>query len=140
FAERSDVMLRANLFSLNARFFPFSSSPTRSPRPGSLALIFRAGLPLLFAALLFAQASLAATAATARGRIEGAVTDPTGAKIAGARVSLRDTTGVIAYQARSDDEGHFAIGEVVTGRYTVNVEASGFSQSKTITVEVKSGA
>jgi vitamin B12 transporter len=132
-------MLRANLFSLNARFFPFSSSPARSPRPGSLALISRAGLPLLFAALLFAQVSLAATAATARGRVEGAVTDPTGAKIAGARVSLRDTTGVIAYQARSDDEGHFAIGEVVTGRYTVNVEASGFSQSKTITVEVKSG-
>ena len=114
-------MLRTNLFHLPGRFFPSSSYPARSPKSGNLALISRALLPLLFAALLFAPFALAATAETARGRVEGAVTDPTGAKVAGARVSLRDITGVIAYQARSDDEGHFAIGEVVTGRYTVNV-------------------
>lgn len=132
-------MLRANLFRLPGRFFPFGSSPTRSPRSGSATLISRAWLPLLFVALLFVPLSPMATAATARGRVEGAVTDPTGAKVAGAQVSLRDRTGVIAYRARSDDEGHFAIGEVVAGRYTVSVEASGFSQSKTITVEVQSG-
>ncbi len=132
-------MFRANLFYLPGRFFPFSSSPVQWPRSGSVVLISRGWLPLLFAALLFAPLALAATAATARGRVEGAVTDPTGAKVAGARVSLRDTTGVIAYQTRSDDEGHFAMGEVATGRFTVNVEAGGFSQSKTITVEVQSG-
>jgi len=96
-------------------------------------------LSLVFAALLFAPVSLAATAAPARGRVEGAVTDPTGAKVVGARVSLRDTTGVIAYRTRTDDEGRFSIGEVIAGRYLVNVEASGFSQSKTITVEVQAG-
>lgn len=133
-------MLRANLLRLPGRFVTFSALHTQSSRPGSLALISRAWLPLLFTALLFAALALAANAAPARGRVEGAVTDPTGAKVVGARVSLRDTTGVIAYRARSDDEGHFAIGEVVAGRYTVNVEASGFSQSKAITVEVQSGA
>lgn len=132
-------MLRENLFRLPARFFMLNSRPTQSSRPGSLALISRAWLPLLFAALLFAPLALAATAAPARGRVEGAVTDPSGAKVVGARVSLRDTTGVIAHRGRTDDEGHFAIGDVAAGRYTVNVEASGFSQSKAITVEVQSG-
>jgi vitamin B12 transporter len=127
-------MLRANLCRLPGGFFPFTSTPTKSSRHGSLAWISRAWLPLAFAAL-----ALAATAATARGRVEGTVTDPSGAKVAGAHVSLRDTTGVIAYRARSDDEGHFAIGEVAAGRYAVNVEAPGFSQSKSIAVEVQSG-
>lgn len=127
-------MLRTTLVRLPGRFFTFDSGPAQSSRAGSRALIFRAWLLFVFAAL-----ALAATAAPTRGRVEGAVTDPTGAKVAGARVSLRDTAGVIAYRARTDDEGHYSIGEVVAGRYTVNVEASGFSQSKTITVEVHSG-
>ena len=67
--------------------------------------------------VLVAALALAVTAAPARGRVEGSVTDPSGAKVIGARVSLRDTAGLIAYQARSDDEGHFAINDVAAGRY-----------------------
>src|SRR3982074_3044299 len=105
-------MLRAMLISLPRRFCPFTSPPTRSPKPVLPGLISRALLPLVFVAL-----ALAVSAATAGGRVEGSVTDPSGAKLAGARVLLRDATGLIAYQARSDDEGQFAIGDVAAGRY-----------------------
>src|SRR5437660_8941778 len=71
-------------------------------------------LPMLLAVL---AASVSATAA--RGRVEGNITDPSGAKIAGARVSLRDTSGFIAQRARSDDEGHFWINDVAVGHYNV---------------------
>lgn len=127
-------MLRAKLIRLPRRFCPFTSHPTRSPKPVILAAISRAFLPLVFVAL-----ALAVTAATAGGRVEGSVTDPSGAKLAGARVLLRDTTGLIAYKARSDDDGHFEIGDVAVGRYNLIVEVTGFSQSKSIAVDVKAG-
>lgn len=127
-------MLRPNVFRLPGRFFPVISLPTQSLQRSSRVWISKAWLPVVFAAL-----ALAATAATARGRVEGNVTDPSGAKVVGARVLLRDTAGLTAYQVRSDDEGHFAIADVAAGRYTVSVEASGFSQPKSVAVEVQPG-
>lgn len=76
----------------------------------------------------------------ARGRVEGNVTDPTGAKVAGARVALRDATGVVAYQTLTDSEGRFTIADVAEVRYSVTVEAPGFSQTEKITVDVHAGA
>jgi vitamin B12 transporter len=130
-------MLRAKLIRLPGKFCPFTSPSThirQSPKAGSQSWLSKSLLPLVIAAL-----ALTVTAATARGRVEGNVIDPSGAKVAEARVSLRDATGLIAYQARSNDDGHFAIGDVAAGRYSVIVEASGFSQSKSVTVDVQPG-
>lgn len=128
-------MLRAKLIRPTGEFCRFDSPSTRNAqKPVSGAWISRACLPLVIAALAFAV-----TAATARGRVEGSVTDPSGAKVSGARVSLLEGTGLVAYRARSNDEGNFVIGDVAAGRYKVIVEASGFSQSKSITVDVQPG-
>lgn len=137
-------MLKIKLIRLIDRFYPFTSA-TQSPKQGSPAVLSRdrrspGWISKAWLALVLAALALTVTAAAARGRVEGSVTDPSGAKVAEARVSLRDTTGLIAYQARSNDEGHFAISDVAAGRYTVIVEASGFSQTKILAVDVEPGA
>lgn len=90
--------------------------------------------------LLVSCLLVSVTWAAVGGRVEGNVTDPSGAKVAGVHVSLRGPTGVVEYQARSGDDGHFSIADVASSRYSVIAEAPGFSQSKSITVDVQSGA
>ena len=72
-----------------------------------------------------------------RGRLEGSVTDPSGAKIVGARIALRDRTGLRVYEARTDGEGKFSMASIAAGRYALTVEADGFSQAKKIEIEVR---
>lgn len=130
-------MLRAKSIRLTTglcRFATPSTHSNQSQKSRSIGWRSTARVALAFAAL-----ALGVTAAPARGRVEGSVTDPSGAKVIGARVSLRDTAGLIAYQTRSNDEGHFGISDVTAGRYSVFVEALGFSQSKSIAVDVKPG-
>src|SRR5262249_42582941 len=73
------------------------------------------------------------------GAVVGSVTDPSGAKISGARVLLRDKAGILAYQARSDSDGQFSFSNIAEGSYQVSVEAPGFIQPKTVFVEVRTG-
>lgn len=96
----------------------------------------------LFALALISVFSLTPTASAAagRGRVEGSVSDPSGAKIAGARIMLRDKTGRITYQATSAGEGRFSIDDVAEGRYAVIVEASGFAQSQETSITIRAGA
>ena len=68
---------------------------------------------------------------------KAAVTDPSGAKIVGARIALRDRTGLKVYEARTDGEGKFSISNIAAGRYALTVEAEGFSQAKKIDLEVR---
>jgi vitamin B12 transporter len=75
-----------------------------------------------------------------RGRVTGSVADPSGAKIAAARVALRDATGIALYQKRADNEGQFLIAGVEEGRYRVTVEAAGFTQAREVTIDVRAGA
>lgn len=90
------------------------------------------------ATLIIILSPLFTHAATSdRGRLEGAVTDPSGAKIVGARIALRDLTGLKVYEARSDGEGKFTISNIAAGRYAVTVEAEGFSQAEKIDIEVR---
>jgi len=152
-------MFRKELIRLSGAFCPFTSTSAKSrnfARSGqgralplhNVARHFRSGqgqaLPLRWSSMvllsvLLAVLTVSVSATAARGRVEGNITDPSGAKIAGARVSLRDSSGFIVHQARSDDEGHFSINDVVAGRYNVIVEAPGLSQSKVVTVDVQSG-
>ena len=80
------------------------------------------------------------TLAAERGRVVGSVTDPNGGKVAGARVALRDISGAVVYQARTDGDGQFSIQSVAEGRYRVAVEAAGFTQSQPTSVDVRAGA
>jgi hypothetical protein len=79
-------------------------------------LVIALGL-LLFSLSLFGQAN---------GRILGAVTDQTGAVIAGAKVSIIDTQRGLARTLTTDQAGEYNAPNLIPGTYTVRVEFQGF--------------
>ncbi|HET9531687.1 MAG TPA: carboxypeptidase-like regulatory domain-containing protein, partial [Blastocatellia bacterium] len=74
-----------------------------------------------------------------RSRVEGTVTDPTGGRVAAAQVILRDNSGKDVARTQTDAEGRFSFSDVPEGRYTVSVEAVGFAQPTSPTIEVRAG-
>ncbi|HVF29488.1 MAG TPA: carboxypeptidase regulatory-like domain-containing protein [Pyrinomonadaceae bacterium] len=67
-----------------------------------------------------------------RGTIAGTITDPNGAVVPGAAVTVKNTETNVAASATSNDEGSYTIPLLLPGTYTVSATASGF---KTSTVE-----
>jgi iron complex outermembrane receptor protein len=58
--------------------------------------------------------------------VEGTITDPSGAVVSGAKVSLVQSTGTVHYEAVTDAQGHYQISNPATGTYTVTAEGTGF--------------
>jgi Carboxypeptidase regulatory-like domain len=79
-----------------------------------------AALCLVFAFLLLPVAAAAQTAT-----IHGQVTDPSGAVIPGAAISL--TSGAQTLQAKSSADGQYSFAAIAPGLYTVSVTADGFA-------------
>lgn len=107
------------------------------PVYGHARIAGRLALAVLAIAILSLSSS---TLAAERGRVIGTVTDPDGGKVAGALIALRDATGAVVHQARTDGDGQFSILDVPEGRYKVAVEASGFALSQPASVDVRAGA
>lgn len=94
-------------------------------------LFCAAGALLLSATLLIAQTTVGT------GSIVGTVTDPSGAVVSGARVTITNiNTGQLIEQT-TNSSGAFNSGAVAPGTYKVSVANSGFSTtSTTVTVQV----
>lgn len=60
------------------------------------------------------------------GSIVGTVTDPTGAVVAGAKLTITDTGRDVSVSTTSNDSGNYSQRFLIVGRYRVRVEASGF--------------
>jgi hypothetical protein len=69
------------------------------------------------------------TAQTTTGSIVGTVTDPSGAIIAGATVTVTNQGTNIALKATTDPAGNYVVTPLAVGTYTVAVEAAGFKKS-----------
>src|SRR5271157_159738 len=76
---------------------------------------------LLLAVTLAAFAQVAGT-----GSIQGTVTDPSGAAIAGASVTARNVATGVETARKSTDAGLFVLPLLIPGEYTVTVKATGF--------------
>ena len=74
-------------------------------------------------ALLIAPA---ARAQQATGVITGAVTDPSGAPVAGASVTVTDTERGTSLKAQTSTDGFYNFPQLPIGQYSVRVEANGF--------------
>ncbi len=61
-----------------------------------------------------------------RGTVQGDITDPTHATIAGASVTLRNIDTTIERTAKTDDGGHYIFTFVAPGNYSLTVAAAGF--------------
>ena len=96
-----------------------------SQRPG------RAGRhPWLLVALLALSLVAPATAQTITGRIDGRVTDSSGAVLPGATITIVNTgTGLTTTQV-TDDNGTFTATNLPVGSYTVSAELEGFRRAQ----------
>src|SRR5262249_43499979 len=89
--------------------------------------------PFLF--LLICAGALAAQPTAAR--LRGQVTDPSGAVIPGATISLKNASG-LTIPAKSDGAGSFDVRNLAPGKYSVSVSAKGF-RTLTSVIEIVAG-
>ena len=96
-----------------------------------------------FAALLVFLAALTLPLVPVHGsggRIEGKVTDPKGAAVAGASVTVTDEINNQTSTALTDQQGHFKIEGLPAGVYAVVISATGFSEARKESVKLDDGA
>src|SRR5438034_818476 len=70
--------------------------------------------------------SVAGCAQTFRGAINGTVTDPSGAVVAGASVKATNTATAVVLTTTTTSEGQFSFQDLPLGTYKVEVSSSGF--------------
>ena len=90
-------------------------------------VIFRS-LPLLCMCLVFASASAAAQQTT--NSVTGHVEDPSGASMAGAKITLRDAAGAEKARTATNFAGQFSISGVLPGNYVLEAERTRFETSR----------
>src|SRR5258708_36129088 len=93
----------------------------------------------VFGLLLLFQNSARAEAGAGTGRIEGTVTDSSGAVVPGAQVIAREETTNITASVTSEDDGHFLFLYLVPGSYDISVKKDGFDRAEMQHVEVRVG-
>ena len=98
----------------NKRFF-------RSPCARRVAI----GLSLAVVLTVFAAAQ------NTNGRVIGIVTDPQGAAVPGAKVTVTNVGTNVSWNAVTDDKGSYQALDVPIGMYKVTVESRGFAKSVT---------
>ena len=70
------------------------------------------------------------------GTVSGVITDPSGAVIANAKVTLTDQEKGFTFEGKSDDAGRYVFRAVPPGVYRVLGEAPGFSQQEKTNIRV----
>ena len=95
------------------------------------------GCLLALAGLLLLGLPLMAQTTISSGSIVGTVTDPTGAVVSGATVTITNVATGQVINVKTNATGTYSSGAVVPGNYTVKVGAKGFSGvSVPVTVQV----
>jgi Carboxypeptidase regulatory-like domain len=95
--------------------------------PREYPFVHRSHRVLIVALVLIIHALIALEAqAQTTGSIYGTVTDPTGAKVKGALVTVKNLGNNQTRSATSDDEGSYAVTLLAVGTYSITAEAAGF--------------
>jgi hypothetical protein len=98
----------------------------------------RLGKLLLFLVLIASAAHLASGQGIVTGTIKGTATDPSGALVQGAQVTITNNAQGAARTSTSGADGSFSLFAVPIGTYTINVSAPGFSAVNISNVQVNS--
>src|ERR1700730_13195770 len=91
---------------------------------------------LAIASLSASQASAQVTGAT----LSGTVTDPSGAAIANAQVSILNKSTGVTSDVTTDSAGLYSAPNLLPGQYDVTVKSSGFSAAKQSDITLNVGA
>ncbi len=96
-------------------------------------------LVLIFCSALLFTASQLSLAQNAQGTIIGRVTDPSGAVIPGAQVTVRNEATNVSHSYTTSNTGEYVFVNLDPGVYRVTVEAAGFSKgnSADLTLQVE---
>jgi hypothetical protein len=91
----------------------------------------------MFALFLFACAlAPAALSQESRATLTGRISDPNGAGIPGAKVTVTNQQTKLTNDAVTGDDGNYTVPLLPPGNYTVAVEAQGFKRAESNTVEL----
>src|ERR1700683_5788281 len=88
----------------------------------------RAAITLSLAALI---CGVSVWAQNTNGRVIGIVTDPQGAAVAGAKVTVTKVGTNVTWNTVSDGKGSYQVLDVPIGMYKVTVESHGFAKAAT---------
>jgi hypothetical protein len=69
-------------------------------------------------------------AQNSRGSLRGTVQDPTGARVAAAKIVVQLVDGSVQREASSEDRGEFRLDDLLPGPYRITVSAPGFAQAQ----------
>src|ERR1700757_4204385 len=91
-----------------------------------------------FVVLMLLAVAVSVSAQTFRGTILGTVTDPSGAVVAGAQVTVKNTGTGLQRSTTTSGDGSYSLPELPIGTYDVTVTQAGFQTSVTkgVTVDV----
>src|SRR5580693_2902484 len=81
---------------------------------------------ILVAYVFWPAAPLLAQSTTATGSIQGTLTDPSGAVVEGAKITITNKDTAQAVKVASSSAGAYNSGALVPGNYSVRAEAAGF--------------
>src|SRR5713101_5372552 len=123
---------------MGRRVGPMNSAPSfticgkeHAMRTSCVRALVLLSVCLLVSGIVLAQSDL--------GTISGFIKDPSGATIAGAKVTVQNKSGV-ERQATTNESGYFTITNVPPGFYTMSVEAAGFQKYQSIDNKLDSSA
>src|SRR3984885_295604 len=100
----------------------------RPPRKSLLQIVFC----LLFVSVI--PACLPLDAQTFYASLSGVVTDPSGAVVSGAAVTVVEVTTSAAYKTTTNHQGSYRVSFLKPGEYIVHVQKAGFEEYKTATI------
>ncbi|HEX3103493.1 MAG TPA: TonB-dependent receptor [Terriglobales bacterium] len=95
---------------------------------------------LVVLALLCGLWASRASAQAVFGSILGTVTDPQGAAVAGAKVTVTDKNKGTTQQTTTNDSGNYSVTHLIPDLYSVKVEAQGFKSTEQPNVTVQADA
>jgi hypothetical protein len=97
--------------------------------PRLYPFVFPPGLMLLLVVILMlSSTAVHAQSASATGRLEGTVTDSTGATVLGAGITVRNQNTGISATLQSSTEGDFTFLYLDPGTYEVSIQKAGFNK------------
>jgi Carboxypeptidase regulatory-like domain/TonB dependent receptor-like, beta-barrel len=100
------------------------------------------GLTAMMALLALVSSVEPASAQAVYGSILGTITDPQGASVKGAKVTVTSQSKGTSEETTSNDDGNYSATHLIPGLYSLRVEASGFkiAEQKNVIVSVDAGA
>ena len=96
-------------------------------------------LQLCLISLCILLSALSAMAQVQNGQFTGTVTDPSGASVAGAKVTVTDRATNLSVTSTTNQTGVYAAKELPVGIYKITVEASGFKTFTEVGITLDAG-